>query len=81
MVGEGSSLPPLTFLQVPGCRSSCYSFGLEPSSGMAAARTTLAAQRRLVESGMRWGHGDLSKLSLSSADTQVPGQALAFTPR
>lgn len=49
VVGEGSSLPPLTFLQTPGCRPSCYSSGLEPSSVTAAARTLA---RRLVGGGM-----------------------------
>lgn len=44
-VGEGNSSLPLAFLQAPGCRPSCYSSGLEPSSGQAAARTMRAAWR------------------------------------
>lgn len=68
VVREGNGLPPLAILQAPGCRSSHYSSGLEPSSGMAAARTTLAAWRRSVE-GV--GCGDVSKPS-SSPLQQVP---------
>lgn len=52
--GEGRSLRPPTFLQAPGCRPSCYSSGLEPSSGAAAARTTLAARRSVVVGGLGW---------------------------
>lgn len=51
VVGEGSSLPPFNFLQAPGCRPSCYSSGLEPCLGAAAARTALAAWRSVVGGG------------------------------
>lgn len=76
--GEGKSSLPLAFLQAPGCRPSCYSSGLEPSSGTAAARTARAA-RRSVGAGRG---GDVRDPSPSLAgsmggrtDTQVPGQA------
>lgn len=36
----------LPFLPGPGCRPWCYSSGLEPSLGMAAARTPQAVRRR-----------------------------------
>lgn len=69
--GGGSSLPRVALLQAPGCRSSCCSSGLEPSSGTAAARTTQVAWRRSVGSAVKWGCGDTGKPSSSPPQQHI----------